>query len=218
MSTVARIVTADELLLLPRGNVRYELVKGELLTMSPAGSAHGAITQRLSTLLDQYVTANGLGLVFGAETGFLIARDPDTVRSPNIAFIHSGRISAGGPPDGFWPGAPDLAVEVVSHGDTLREVEDKAADWLGAGSQMIWIVRHRQKTVTVVGSGGKTDTFSVGSVLDGGSVLPGFRCQIAEIFSVIPGGPLPPRGPRGDRGRVAKCVSRSLAQRISRIA
>ena len=187
MSTVARGMTADELLRLPRGKYRYELVKGELLTMSPAGSEHGAITQRLATLLDQYVTAKSLGLVFGAETGFLIAIDPDTVRGPDIAFIHAGRISVGGPPEGYWPGAPDLAVEVVSPGDTAKEVDDKVGEWLGAGCQVVWIVRPRQKTVVVHRAGGQAHTVSVDEVLDGGSLLPGFQCRVAEIFSVIPG-------------------------------
>lgn len=187
MSTVAKVVTADELLRLPRGKFRYELVKGELLTMSPAGSAHGAITQRLATLLDQYVTADGLGLVFGAETGFLIEVDPDTVRAPDIAFIHSGRISAGGLPEGFWPGAPDLAVEVVSPGDTAKEVDEKVAEWLGAGCQSVWIVRPRQQTVVVHHAGEQPCTLAVENTLDGGSLLPGFHCLVSEIFSVIPG-------------------------------
>ena len=164
--------------------------------MSPAGSAHGAVTQRLATLLDQYVTANALGLVFGAETGFLIAADPDTVRAPDVAFVTSRRISAGGLPDGFWPGPPDLAVEVVSPGDTVREVDDKTAEWLDAGSEMVWVVRGRQQTVTVHRAGGKPEILAAGSHLDGGSLLPGFRCKLAEIFSVISGGAVTDPGGR----------------------
>ncbi|HEY2253633.1 MAG TPA: Uma2 family endonuclease [Planctomycetaceae bacterium] len=185
MSTIARVMTADELLQLPRGRFRYELIKGELLTMSPAGSAHGAITQRLSTLLDQYVTANGLGLVFGAETGFLIATRPDTVLAPDIAFVSARRIPATGLPEGFWPGAPDLAVEVVSPGDSTREVDEKVAAWLTAGSEMVWVVRGRPKTVTVHHVGGKPEVLGVNDVLEGGSTLPGFRCRVADIFSIF---------------------------------
>lgn len=187
MSTAASLMTADELLRLPRGKFRYQLVKGELLTMSPAGSAHGAITQRLSTLLDQLVAANHLGLVFGAETGFLIATKPDTVLAPDIAVVSARRIPATGLPEGYWPGAPDLAVEVVSPGDTTREVEEKTVDWLTAGTEMVWVVRGRQKTVTVHHVDGQPEVFDVEATLDGGSVLPGFQCLVAEIFSAIPG-------------------------------
>jgi Uma2 family endonuclease len=127
MSTASHTTTADELLKLPRGKVRYELVKGELQSMSPAGSEHGAVTLRLSTLLDQFVTDRGLGLAFGAETGFLIHRDPDTVRAPDLAFVGQERIPPESPPQGFWPGAPDLAVEVVSPGDVVREIDENPA-------------------------------------------------------------------------------------------
>ena len=182
VSIVSQTITAEELLKLPRGKMRYELVKGELLSMSPFGSEHGAVTFHLSTVIGRYVAATGAGLAFGAETGFMIERNPDTVRAPDIAFIHREHIPAGGLPQGFWPGAPDLAVEVVSPGDTTREVEEKANDWLRGGAMAVWAVNPRLKTVSVYSADGTVAALAEGSILDGGDVLPGFRCQVSELF------------------------------------
>lgn len=182
MSIVSQTVTAEQLLQLPRGKMRYELVKGELFTMSPSGSEHGVVTFQLSILVGQFVAASGAGLAFGAETGFLTARNPDTVRAPDIAFIRRERIPAGGLPQGYWPGAPDLAVEVVSPGDTEREVDEKANDWLQAGSLAVWVVNPRSKTITVYLAGGAINTLAEDSILDGGNVLEGFHCPVADVF------------------------------------
>ena len=182
MSTVSRNMTAEQLLQLPRGKFRYELVKGELLTMSHAGSEHGAVTFQFSALLGQFVAATGAGLAFGAETGFLIEQNPDTVRAPDIALIRREHIPAGGLPQGYWNGAPDLAVEVVSPGDTAREIDGKANDWLRAGSLAVWIVNPRSKTITVYSAGGSVNTLATDSTLEGGDVLPGFRCPVTDVF------------------------------------
>jgi Uma2 family endonuclease len=75
--------------------------------------------------LAQHVEERGLGAVYAAETGFLLGRDPDTVRAPDAAFVRRERVEEVGETEGYWPGAPDLAVEVVSPGDAYAEVEGK---------------------------------------------------------------------------------------------
>lgn len=182
MSTTTQLMTADELLKLPRGRFRYRLVKGELITMSPAGSEHGAIVVNLTVLLGQHVKANKLGIVFGAETGFKIEEDPDTVLAPDVAFISREHIPESGIPKKYWPGAPDLAVEVLSPGDTNREVEKKVSPWLAAGARLVWIVNPKRKSVTVHRASKDASTFSEADELDGEDVVPGFRCRISEIF------------------------------------
>lgn len=182
MSATTQLMTAEELIKLPRGKFRYELIKGELITMSPAGSEHGAVIMNLGGPLSVYVKTNNLGVVFGAETGFKLASNPDTVRAPDIAFVRRERIPPTGIPKGYWPGAPDLAVEVVSPGDTVYEVDEKVAEWLAAGASAVWVVNPKRRTVTIHRSLKDVVTLAEGDELDGQDVVPGFRCQVAEIF------------------------------------
>ncbi len=147
--SVSHTTTADELLNMPHSGVRHELVRGELRSMSPAGSEHGSIVAEITGFLQPFVKAHQLGKVFGAETGFKIGTDPDTVRAPDVAFIRRERIPTTGLPKAFWPGAPDLAVEVVSPSDTVEEADEKVADWFNAGTVAVWVVKPKSQTVTV---------------------------------------------------------------------
>jgi Uma2 family endonuclease len=182
MSTTPALATADELFMRPDDGFRYELVRGEIRRMPPAGSEHGAVIMNMGTPLDQFVKAHGLGVVFGAETGFKIASDPDTVRAPDLAFVRRERIPGEGIPRGFWPGAPDLAVEVVSPGDTYTEVEEKVHDWLNAGTRMVLVLNPRTRTVAVYTSHADVVRLTESDTLDGGEVLPGFSCGVAKLF------------------------------------
>jgi Uma2 family endonuclease len=182
MSTTTQLMTADELLKLPRGRFRYELVKGELRTMSPAGSEHGAVIMNLAVPLGQYIKATNLGIIFGAETGFKIAENPDTVLAPDVAFISREHISESGIPKKYWPGAPDLAVEVLSPGDTTRGVEKKVSQWLAAGARLVWIINPGKKSATIHRASREAATLSENHELDGEDVVPGFRCRVSEIF------------------------------------
>jgi Uma2 family endonuclease len=182
MSTTPTLATADELFMLPDDGFRYELVKGEVRRMPPAGSEHGAIAVNITIVIAQFVKAHDLGIVFGAETGFKIASDPDTVRAPDLAFIRRERIPAEGIPRGFWPGAPDLAVEVISPSDTYTDVEEKVNDWLSAGTRMVLVLNPRSRTVTVYTSHTHVMRLTEAHTLTGGEVLPGFTCQVAALF------------------------------------
>ena len=183
MITTLQRSTASELFGMPDDGFRYELVKGELRRMSPSGSEHGAIIVNITVLLGQHVKANKLGVCFGAETGFKIASDPDTVRAPDVAFIRRERIPEGRLPRKFWPGAPDLAVEVLSPGDTRREVDEKVADWLEAGARAVWVVNPKRRDVTVYRPMADLARLSEDDELDGGDVVHGFRCKVSEIFA-----------------------------------
>ena len=180
MTTTLQRSTASELFEMPDDGFRYELVKGELRRTSPAGGEHGAVIWNLSGLLAPHVKVIGQG--FGAETGFKIASDPDTVRAADIAFVRRERIPEGGIPKNFWEIAPDLVVEVISPGDTYSEVEEKVEDWLNAGVRAVWIVDSKRRIVTVYRSLTDVTRLSEGDELDGGDVVPGFRCKVSEIF------------------------------------
>jgi Uma2 family endonuclease len=182
MTTTLQRSTASELFGMPDDGFRYELVKGELRKMSPSGSEHGAIIINISLLLAQYVKANGLGVCFGAETGFKIASDPDTVRAPDVAFVRRERIPESGIPKKFWSGAPDLAVEVLSPGDSRSEVKEKVEDWLASGARAVWVIDPKRRAVAIYRSTADVTRLSEADVLEGGEDVLGFRCKVSEIF------------------------------------
>jgi Uma2 family endonuclease len=182
MSTTTRLMTADELLRLPRDGMRHELVRGELRTMPLNSGGHGIMVIRVSIPVSSNVEKRELGLSFGAGTGFHIAQNPDTVLAPDFAFVHRDRIPLTGIPKGFWPGPPDLAVEVVSPTDTLFDVEEKVDEWLAAGVAMVWVVNPKRKTVTVYRSPTSSTILTVNDELDGQDVVPGFRCRVSDLF------------------------------------
>src|SRR5215210_7353961 len=121
MDVVRQQVSADDLLHMPDDGFRYELVRGELRQMIPAGNVHGRIVVRITWRLAQYVEENRLGNVYAAEPGFRLATDPDNVRAPDVAFVSQTRVEAVGAVEGFWPGSPDLSVEVISPGDSYAD-------------------------------------------------------------------------------------------------
>lgn len=132
--------------------------------------------------LYEYVKRANLGKVFAAETGFLLSQDPDTVRSADVSFVRRKRIEEAGHVEGYWRGAPDLAVEVISPSDTVGRIEDKVSQWLESGTSAVWLVSPKMHTVTVYSSRTNILTLTEKDTLDGGEVVPGFRIPVAQIF------------------------------------
>lgn len=184
MSTVTpaepkQLMTAESLLA-NHPKQRCELVQGEIRLMSPAGSEHGWVIVNVTAPLGVFVKEKKLGYIFGAETGFLIERDPDTVRAPDVAFVSAERISDR-PPAQFFPGAPDLAVEVLSPGDTASEVQEKAEAWLASGCKEVWLVDPRRKTATkLIPAEDSIVQQSVETLTT--DLLPGFSLAVAQLF------------------------------------
>jgi len=182
MSAVTQLTTADELLAMPKDGFRYELVKGELKKMAPAGDDHGYVAMSFGSFLTVHVKANNLGRVYAAETGFRLASDPDTVRAPDVAFVTRKRIEETGKVKGYRIGAPDLAVEVVSPGDTYSEVQEKATEWLEAGARMVVVLNPRKRTATVYRSLSEIVILNEDAILDLDDVVPGFKITVKDIF------------------------------------
>ncbi len=170
--------------LLERGDdgQRWELVEGELIELVPAGFEHGQVSMRLGSRLDAYVEQTGVGVVVAAETGFHLARDPDTVRAPDVAFVAADRLPPRAVRQRFLDLAPDLVVEVVSPGDRPGEVAAKVRTWLVAGCRLAWVVYGVSGEVAVHTPDGAVVRLSTDDVLNGGDVLPGFRLAVADIF------------------------------------
>jgi Uma2 family endonuclease len=172
-------MTAEELIRLPSGQYRYELVKGELLTMFPSGAERGAVIMNLAVPLGVHVKSNKLGIIFGAETGFTLERDPDTVLAPDIAFIRKERV--GTLAKGYWDGAPDLVVEVISPKESKKKIETKTAQWLQFGALAVWLVNPQTRTVEVRSAAGEKKVLHKEDVLTD-QLVPGFSLPVAEIF------------------------------------
>ena len=182
MSVAAATLTAEDLAQMSFGEQRVELVRGEVITMAPAGAEHGEIAGFTFGVLFSFVRNRSLGSLYAAETGFILARNPDTVRAPDVAFVAAERAAHQRGRTGFFEGPPDLAVEVVSPNDTAEDVEAKVLDYLAAGAKMVWIVRPRTRTVTVYRSLREVQVLRPGDMLDGGDVLPGFTTPVETLF------------------------------------
>ena len=180
--TLKTVFTSEELLRFPRARYRLELVKGKLYEMALSGGRHGYISANICAILSSYVQSTDLGCVFAAETGFTLQRNPDTVRAPDAAFVAKDRIPPGETPDGYLALAPDLAVEVISPNDRPRAVREKVADWLNAGTRLVWVIYPASRTVAVHRPPGSVEELGEADTLDGADVVPGFTCVLRELF------------------------------------
>jgi len=174
------LLTADELQHVYVPDKRVELVRGLLVVRELPGMRHARVAMDLALALGAHVRAAALGRVY-AEAGFKLASNPDTVRGPDIAFISRGRIPDP-EPTGFAGFAPDLVVEVISPGDRAGEVLAKVADWLSAGTRVVWVLDPARRVARVYRADGTEQILTADESLDGGDVVPGFSCPLREIF------------------------------------
>ncbi|HZR01428.1 MAG TPA: Uma2 family endonuclease [Chloroflexota bacterium] len=180
MAVERKLITAEELLLLPDDGMRHELIDGELRTMSPGGGPHGRDGMRVSVSVATHVYANDLGECFAAETGFLFRRNPDRVRAPDFAFIRADRMPAGSLPRGYIPIPPDMVLEVVSPGDSATDVRDKVEEWLAFGCRAVWVLFDGPRLDVHLGDR-MIRSYGPDDEVDGGDVLPGFRMKLRNL-------------------------------------
>jgi Uma2 family endonuclease len=177
----SKLVEAEDLLREPLKDQHLELIDGELRAMAPAGAEHGAYGMNLAGDLSGHVRKLRLGQLFLAETGFVLARNPDTVLAPDLAFVRRERVPANWS-RGFFEGAPDLSVEVLSPDDTVKSLTEKAKRWLESGCQEVWVVNPRQKSITIHAAGREPRLLQVGDELCD-TIIPDFRMPVSEVFS-----------------------------------
>jgi Uma2 family endonuclease len=179
--TSADLFTAADLERLHGSGTRAELVRGRLVVREPAGFRHGAVAAALAAKLTQFVNERSLGGVVAAETGFKLAENPDTVRAPDIAFVCAERVPR--PlPTGYAEVAPDLAVEVLSPTDRAGDVLAKVADWLSAGSRLVWVIDAERRVARVYRADGTEALIDFDGVLGGEGVVPGFTCPLELVI------------------------------------
>ncbi len=178
--TTTNAITAEQLFQMDL-DAPCELLRGELRMMTPAGGLHGRIAGNAYFALRTHVEQHGAGVLYAAETGFVLAREPDTVRAPDVAWLSAER--GGEETPAFIEGPPDLAVEVVSPRDSRAKVTEKAKDWLDAGTRLLWVVWPKTRTVSVHEPGRDVRTLGEGDILDAGDLLPDFQCPVERLFA-----------------------------------
>lgn len=177
------IVTPEQLAAMP-DRKDFELVDGQLVERHMGNKANWVASQ-MARLLGNYVEQHELGWVFTSEAGYrLDPRRPNLLRKPDVSYVRFGRLPNEEPADAYDNLAPDWAIEVLSPGDTVIELEEKLEEYLSAGVRLVWVVNPQTKMVKVHVAGRPIDEYRIGDELTGGEVIPGFRCPVASLFKM----------------------------------
>lgn len=182
MATLTSPVTVKQFWKLCGDGRNRELVAGEVIELAPGSVEHGRVALRAAFPLQTFLREHPLGELYGNDTGFLLSRNPDTVRGPDIAFVRRERLTSP-PREGYFPGAPDLAVEVVSPNDLAQEVERKVQEYLAAGTAMVWVLYPEIKHLVVYRPDGHARVLGERDTVEGADVLPGWACNVSELFA-----------------------------------
>lgn len=180
--TPAPLRTAEDLAQLPDDGRLYELDQGRVVCMAPASWIPGVVGARVGRRIDAFADEHHLGFCSGADTGFLLAAAPDVVRAPDVGFVRADRVQAAAPPRRYFPGPPDLAVEVRSPTDRPADLLRKIADYLAAGTALVWYLDPERRSALVFHGDGRVLSVGADGVLDGEDVLPGFQLRLADVW------------------------------------
>lgn len=173
-----RLSTAEDLYRLGP-DAPYELIEGELIEVSPQGRVHGRVLSNLDYLLNHEVRTHQLGEVLVGDVGFVLARNPDSVLAPDLAFVQASRLIDEG--DGYLEIAPDLAIEVVSPSNTSSEIARKIALYLSTGASEVWVVRPRERDITIHAANGEIVVFQ-GEEMLMSRVIPTLTFPVNRVF------------------------------------
>jgi Uma2 family endonuclease len=180
-AVTGRIYTQDDLLHLPQRAGKTELVAGEFRTMSPPNFYHGYTASRIVHYLQSVVIPNNLGVVC-VETGYVLSKNPDTVRLPDVSFIKAARLADLVNREGYIHGPPDLAIEVLSPDDSFADMSEKVEQYLSSGTSLVWVLDPRKKTVMIFAPQRPVQTLTAEDSIDAEGVIPGFSCKVELFF------------------------------------
>ena len=186
MTTARKLLTAADLLAMPRDGYRHELVRGELITMPPPGIMHAAVTGQIGGYIWHFVRTNNPDFVVGPEAAAYIEQNPDTARAADCAITPYRRGVDSLPEHGYVPGLiPVLAVKVISPGyRSAAGIAERVRMWLEAGVQLVVVAHIATREIVTHGSDGAERIFATGDTLTLEPVLPGFACAVGDLFAV----------------------------------
>ena len=184
MTTARKLLTAADLLAMPDDGKKYELVRGELIEMPPPSYMHGVVTARFAVRFGHFIDENNLPFIYGTEAGIYIEEGPDTVRAADFNVISLERLGGPVPDHGYIFGAiPDLVVEAISPGRPLTHTDERVGMWLAAGVRLVVVAYIATKEVVTHSDDGTIRRFGINDTLTCEPALPGFACQVGEIFA-----------------------------------
>lgn len=179
--SVEHLLTAEEAFWLDPA-ARWQLVEGRIVELSPVKQRHGKILTRLAHRVNEVVERDGLGEVYTGDVGFILRRNPDTVRAPDLAFIRRGRLPAE-EPETFSEVVPDLAAEILSPSDRWSDVEEKIAEYLAAGVTVVWILDPSRNEVRVHRADRALEILGADALLTEPTLLPSLRVPLRDLFA-----------------------------------
>lgn len=182
MTTTRKLMTAEEFMALPEDEIHRELLDGEVVELPPTNGDHAQVESLVALHLWLEVRSSGGGVVWTGDPAFIVQRNPDRVRAPDVCLFVAGRVPTREERQHALTTIPDLIVEVISPGDTATEVQQKTGEWLAAGARLVWNVYPALQQVVAFRSLAEVRTYSAGDTLDAGPVLPGFACLVAHLF------------------------------------
>jgi Uma2 family endonuclease len=181
-TSVDRLLTANEYVRLAEDGQRHELQGGVLVAEPQAFPRHAQIQARLAHSLFDFVSSRRLGVVL-TEGGFLLSQNPDTIRAPDVSFVRADRFDPDEAARRFFPGAPDLAIEILSPSNRPAEIHAKVADFLAAGSRLVWVIDPDRRVASVYRTLLSPRRVGAGGTLDGEDVLPGFSLALEGLLA-----------------------------------
>ena len=184
MTTKQGLITADDLLRLYSEGVKGELIRGVLHRTVSAGIRHSEIAFALGSEIRSYVRPRRMGRVGGTDAGVFLERNPDTVREPDVFYISAEKLPLDVEVAGYFEGVPDFVAEIRSPSDTLAEFNAKIRMWLEFGVRLVLAIFPDTRTARVHRPDGSTLDLAYDDTLDGGDVIPGFTCQLCDIFDL----------------------------------
>jgi Uma2 family endonuclease len=159
----------------------YELDEGELVVMTKPRPLHNRIALRLIAEILKYLETHPVGEVLSSDNLFVLG--PNTKRAPDVSFLRAERASQLDP-NADIPGAPDLAVEVLSPTDTVSAVRRKIRQYFAAGGQYVWVVYPETREVEVWREASRPHVvLQETDLLEAPDLLPSFSLRIGVIFA-----------------------------------
>jgi Uma2 family endonuclease len=184
MSTITqkRLLTAEEFFLLPdpEDGSLQELVRGEVVTMPPAGGLHGVTCSKVDRKIGGFIDAGAGGTLACNDTGIITERGPDSVRGPDIAYWSKERLPV--VPVGYIDIAPDMLVEVLSPSNTAKQIRAKLKEYFAKGVRLVWVISPEDRTLTIYRTPDEGRLLHETATLTGEEVLPGFQCRVSDLL------------------------------------